>query len=104
MTRVAWLMPLLLFLACGEERGRVARGGGEGREVDVAPLTGGRVAAIYVDEGDAVVAGDTIARLSMEATTAEVDAGPCRRSDGPPARAGARCSRGGRGVGAGVAR
>lgn len=73
MTRVARLIPLVLLLACGERNGRVARGWVEGREVDVAPLTGGRVAAMYVDEGDTVVVGDTIARLSMEATTAEVD-------------------------------
>ena len=64
---------LIALAGCGERGGSAARGWVEGREVDVAPLTGGRLVAVQVEEGDTVAIGDTIARLSMGATTAEVD-------------------------------
>ena len=64
---------LLVLAACDGDADALARGWVEGREVDVAPLTGGRLVSVLVDEGDTVATGDTIARLSMGATTAEVD-------------------------------
>ena len=73
--RAGRLVPLtvLALVACAEGRTDVGRGWVEGREVDVAPLTGGRLVAVHVDEGDTVAIGDTIARLSKGSTTAEVD-------------------------------
>ena len=63
---------LLLTAACdGSDDELVVRGWVEGREVDVGPMTSGRLLDVRVEEGDTVEAGDTIALLSRDATAAE---------------------------------
>lgn len=71
MTKRTLAGMVLLLSSCAEGGGTVARGWVEGREVDIAAMTTGRVVAMRVDEGDTVQAGDTIALLSREATAAE---------------------------------
>ena len=58
-------------LACSADEGTVARGWVEGREVDVGPMTSGRLIDVRVEEGDTVAVGDTIAVLTRDATAAE---------------------------------
>lgn len=77
-TRHLLAVLLVATVGCDGADGTTARGWVEGREVDVAPLTGGRIVAVSVDEGDTVTTGDTIARLSMGATSAEVDVARAR--------------------------
>lgn len=60
-------------VACADDDGLVVRGWVEGREVDVAPLAGGRLLSVLVDEGDTVAIGDTVAVLSRDATLAEAE-------------------------------
>lgn len=62
---------LMQSVACAPDEGLVARGWVEGREVDIGAMTSGRVLDVRVEEGDTVVAGDTIALLSRDATAAE---------------------------------
>lgn len=64
--------------ACNGDDELVARGWVEGREVDIGPLTGGRLVSVRVDEGDTVAVGDTIALLSMGATASEADVARAR--------------------------
>jgi len=73
---VAFAATLALALtACARSGGEV-RGSGtiEMDEVDVASLVGGRITRLFVDEGDAVHAGDTIAVLSRGEVMAELEA------------------------------
>lgn len=64
---------LLATAGCAGEEGVVARGWVEGREVDVAPMAGGRLLAVLVEEGDTLAVGDTVAVLSRDATLAEAE-------------------------------
>ncbi|HVO76674.1 MAG TPA: efflux RND transporter periplasmic adaptor subunit [Candidatus Bathyarchaeia archaeon] len=62
-----------LFLApgCGEKHAGGFAGSGtlETTEVTVSALTGGQIALLAKDEGDAVAAGDTLARIDVEKLT-----------------------------------
>ena len=51
----------LLLGCCGGEHGNTYTGILEGRTVQVPALTGGKILKLYVDTGDAVKAGDTLA-------------------------------------------
>lgn len=62
----------LTQVGCGGEAAE-AHGWIEGREVDVAPMVSGRLESMRVDEGDTVVAGDTIALLTRAETPAELE-------------------------------
>jgi HlyD family secretion protein len=68
------LLLTFLLAACGRgDRGAiVATGTLEVIEVDVSPLTAGRVARILVDDGDTVRTGDTLAILVQPGSTAEI--------------------------------
>lgn len=76
-----WSLPFLLASACSGGDGEFyeARGTVEVHEIDLAPTAAARVAAVRVDEGAAVQAGDTLALLrqielpaSLEAQSAAV--------------------------------
>lgn len=74
MTRHRPLLALLLVVAC--HRGDLQRrfpGTLELNESDAAPLVGGRIVAMRVDEGDSVHLGDTIAVLSQASLPAQVE-------------------------------
>ncbi|HUO51430.1 MAG TPA: HlyD family efflux transporter periplasmic adaptor subunit [Gemmatimonadaceae bacterium] len=76
MTRLFPLVALALLAgACGREPGNVARSVGtvEVVEVDVAPLVSARVTRMYVDEGDVVRAGDTLAALTLSTIRPDVE-------------------------------
>jgi HlyD family secretion protein len=67
---------LLLFLLAGcvpgDSGGVVATGTLEVVEVDVAPLTAGRVVRVLVDDGDSVRTGDTLAILVQPGSSSEI--------------------------------
>jgi membrane fusion protein YbhG len=75
--RAARAIAAALALALGScaRSGTGVRGSGtiEMDEVDVASLTGGRIARMRVDEGDAVNAGDTLAVLDRGEVAAELE-------------------------------
>jgi len=53
-----------LFFQCGQsDRQQVYTGVVEGRVVEVPALTGGKILQMFVEEGDSVTAGDTLAVL-----------------------------------------
>lgn len=60
----------LAFASCGTPKDVRGHGMLEIDEIDVASLVGGRVAKLYVDEGDTVRAGDTLAVLDRGEVTA----------------------------------
>lgn len=66
--------------ACGDEdtTGFTAQGTVEVRQVDVAPLSTGRVVRVLVDEGDVVRVGDTIVILTAPTLDADLDAARAR--------------------------
>src|SRR5688500_6561864 len=66
MRRALWLVALLAT-SCSREDGDsvTATGTLEVIEIDVAPITTGRVVRMLVDDGDSVQAGDTLAILSQ---------------------------------------
>jgi membrane fusion protein YbhG len=71
----AWrLVPLAFAAACGRPDGRI-RGVGtlEAVEVDVAPMAPARVVRVFVEEGAAVSAGDTLVALSQPTSGPDVD-------------------------------
>lgn len=73
MRLAALTVCVLALAAC--DRGRddfQATGTLELEEVDVAPLQPARVVRVWVEEGDAVRAGDTLATLALPATTGDV--------------------------------
>jgi len=63
----ACLCLLALLAACGHRPPGelVATGTLQVDEVDIAPLSAGRVVGVYVEEGDSVAPGDTLARLTQ---------------------------------------
>jgi HlyD family secretion protein len=66
---------VLAILGCSHRPGPVVGSGTiELDEVDVSSLVGGRVLHLYVDEGDTVSAGDTLAVLLHGEVTGEVTA------------------------------
>lgn len=74
MTRHLPFLALLLLSAC--HKGSIERtfpGTLELNESDAAPLIGGRILAIRVDEGDTVHLGDTIAVLTQANLPAQVE-------------------------------
>src|SRR6202008_1228302 len=75
MRRVAPVVLALSFAGtgCGGDDGAMrAAGTVEVVEVDVAPLQPARVVRMWVDEGDTVPAGDTLAPLTQSAMRGEV--------------------------------
>ena len=64
----------LALAACAPSNAIRAHGTLEIDEIDVASLVGGRVARLYVDEGDSVRAGDTLAVLDRGEVTAGLEA------------------------------
>lgn len=71
---------LLLLVACGEEDSTAftAQGTVEVREIDVSPLSVGRVVRVLVDEGDSLAAGDTVVILTAPTLSADLDAARAR--------------------------
>jgi HlyD family secretion protein len=78
--RVRYVLAFLLAASCGREdtTGFTAQGTVEVREIDVAPLSVGRVVQVLVDEGDAVAAGDTVVILTAPTLDADLDAARAR--------------------------
>jgi HlyD family secretion protein len=74
------LASLLLLASCGEQdtTGFTAQGTVEVREIDIAPLSVGRVVRMLVDEGDSVAAGDTVVILTAPTLDADLDAARAR--------------------------
>ena len=74
MNRALWL-GILLVSACSraERDSVVATGTLEAVEVDVSPLTPGRVIRVLVNEGDSVRAGDTLAVLAQPTSQAVIE-------------------------------
>lgn len=72
----SWMLVLpLALLACAEPHDAAdfeATGVLEVVEVDIAPLTTGRVMRVLVDEGDRVRAGDTLAVLELPTLAADL--------------------------------
>ena len=74
MRGILILLLALLAAACGDERNEAeATGTVEVVEVDASPLQPARVMRVWVDEGDTVRAGDTLATLTLPATKGDVD-------------------------------
>ena len=71
---------LVLLAACGTEdtTGFTAQGTVEVREIDVSPLSVGRVVQVLVDEGDSLAAGDTVVILTAPTLSADLDAARAR--------------------------
>lgn len=68
------LLTLLALAACGrKEDGTVFPGTIELDESDAAPLVGGRIVEVRVDEGDSVRLGDTLAILTQSNLPATVE-------------------------------
>src|SRR5438874_11828066 len=74
MNRALWL-GILLVSACSraEHDSVVAPGTLEAVEVDVSPLTPGRVIRVLVHEGDSVRVGDTLAILTQPTSQAVIE-------------------------------
>jgi HlyD family secretion protein len=72
------LVAPLMACSSADTTGFTAQGTVEVREIDVAPLAAGRVVRMLVDEGDAVVAGDTVAILTAPTLDADIDAARAR--------------------------
>lgn len=70
----------LLVAGCGaaEAPGIVANGTVEVREIDASPLAAGRVVEVLVDEGAAVLPGDTLVRLTAPTLDADLDGARAR--------------------------
>jgi HlyD family secretion protein len=71
---VALLALVVSLSACAKSNEIRGHGTLEIDEIDVASLVGGRVARLYVDEGDTVRAGDTLAVLDRGEVTAGLEA------------------------------
>ena len=69
---IAAIASIAVLAGCGSDNSIRGSGTIEMDEVDVASLVGGRVARLYVDEGDAVKQGDTLAVLQYDEVTAGV--------------------------------
>ena len=71
----ALLAPLAVAAGCGESRAADIQGTGtlEVVEVDVAPLTPGRVVRVLVQEGATVRAGETVAILAQPTLPSDID-------------------------------
>lgn len=71
---------LLLLAACGSDdtTGFTAQGTVEVRQIDVSPLSTGRVVQLLVEEGATVRAGDTIVILTAPTLDADLDAARAR--------------------------
>lgn len=65
---------MITLAACAPSKEIRGHGTLEIDEVDVASLVGGRVAKLYVDEGDTVRTGDTLAVLDRGELTANLEA------------------------------
>jgi len=75
MRRLAWLTALLVLAGCSRHgSGVIASGTVEMDEIDVSSMVGGRVIRLAFDEGDSVLAGDTLAVLDRGELTADLDA------------------------------
>jgi HlyD family secretion protein len=74
VVRVPAGVALILLCACAPSKEIRGHGTLEIDEIDVASLVGGRVARLYVDEGDTVRAGDTLAVLDRGELTANLEA------------------------------
>jgi len=71
MKNLCGLLPVLIFVACSEEvKEKPIEGKVEREQVSVVTKVPGKIAKIFVEEGDLVHAGDTLAILSIP----EVDA------------------------------
>src|SRR3989442_3139123 len=68
------LATMLAIASCGAPKDIRGHGTLEIDEIDVASLVGGRVVKLYVDEGDTVRAGDTLAVLDRGEVTAGLEA------------------------------
>ncbi|HYN83224.1 MAG TPA: efflux RND transporter periplasmic adaptor subunit [Gemmatimonadaceae bacterium] len=74
MRRALWLAALLATSCSREDRNSVtATGTLEVIEIDVAPMTTGRVLRMLVNDGDIVRAGDTLAILSQPTAQPEIE-------------------------------
>ena len=86
MKRALLLALIVALCGCQDENGdAVATGTVEATEIDVAPLTSGRIVDLRVAEGDTVSPGDTVALLArtelpsqLETARARVDAARSR--------------------------
>lgn len=68
------LLTLLALAACGKDQeGQVYPGTIELDESDAAPLVGGRIVEVRVEEGDSVRPGDTLAILTQTSLPATVE-------------------------------
>ena len=72
--RCAVIVLAMVIAGCSKQRdGIEAVGTVEIREHDVAPMSAARVVRMFVDEGAAVEAGDTVAVLSMSTLAADIE-------------------------------
>ena len=85
------LLFLLFTAACNSNDRNIIRGTVEMDQVDIAPQQPARVLQMLVNEGDAVTAGDTIAKEHRtERQSGETHAGVCEeRAPADPRTAGA---------------
>lgn len=74
MRRAVWLAAFMATTCSPEDRDSVtATGTLEVIEIDVAPITTGRVVRMLVNDGDSVQAGDTLAILSQPTSQPEIE-------------------------------
>jgi HlyD family secretion protein len=73
MSRWAWAL-VLLMVGCRHRGDPAVIGTGttEVREVDVSPIVPARVVRVWVDEGEPVRVGDTLASLTQSTTRADI--------------------------------
>ncbi|MDQ3138977.1 MAG: HlyD family secretion protein, partial [Gemmatimonadota bacterium] len=73
MTRLAWLVPVVLS-ACGRSgpEAMQATGTVEVRELDVSPQVPARVVRVLAEEGQLVRAGDTLVLLTQSTMRADI--------------------------------
>ncbi len=74
MTRILFLLPLLVLSACGgQPADAVFQGYVEGDFVDVAPEVGGRIVEVAARRGTVVAEGDLLFRIDDEEVASAVD-------------------------------